>query len=85
MIQDEHELIVDSPWDCEGLDPFRDDPVQTDNMSFEKDDSEDFVCGLDSNDIQTCPCPAKKNRCAVDHWPAGRRNTNPKVPNTFYF
>ena len=56
MIQDEHELIVDSPWDCEGLDPFRDDPVQTDNLSFEKDDSEDFVCGLDSNDIQTCPC-----------------------------
>ena len=35
---------------------FRDDPVQTENMSFEKDDSEDFVCGLDSNDIQTCPC-----------------------------
>ena len=41
---------------CEGLDPFRDNPVQTDNLSFEKDDSEDFVCGLDSNDIQTCPC-----------------------------
>ena len=56
MIQDELELFVDSPWDCDGLDPFRDDPVQTDNVCFEKDNSENSVCGLDSDDIQNCPC-----------------------------
>ena len=46
MIQDERELFVDSPWDCEGLDPFRDDPVQTDNVGFEKDNSEDYKKGI---------------------------------------
>ena len=56
MIQDERELFVDSPWDCEGLDPFRDDPVQTDNVCLEKDNSEDSVGGLDSDNVQNSPC-----------------------------
>ena len=26
-MQDELEVILDQPWECQGLDPFRDDPV----------------------------------------------------------
>ena len=27
-MQDELEVILDQPWECQGLDPFRDDPVE---------------------------------------------------------
>ena len=58
MIQDEQELFVDSPWDCRGLDPFRDDPVETNNISLVKDKSEDVGCTRDNN--QNCPCTCGK-------------------------
>ena len=91
MIQDEQELFVDSPWDCRGLDPFRDDPVETNNISLVKDKSEDVGCTLITIKIVLAPvesalrCPAKKNSCAVKHWLAGRGSTNLKVHNTLIF
>ena len=60
MIQDEQELFVDSPWDCRGLDPFRDDPVETNNISLVKDKSEDSVSGMYSDNNQNCPCTCGK-------------------------
>ena len=60
MIQDEQELYVDSPWDCEGLDPFRDDPVETDNVSYKQHNIEDSVCEEDPDNNQNHPCSCGK-------------------------
>ena len=56
MIQDEQELYVDSPCDCEGLDPFRDDPVDPENIPYKQHNIEDSVCKTQCQDEVRIEC-----------------------------
>ena len=54
MLQDN---FLDQPWECEGLDPFRDDPIATES-GFEYDDIDEANSdeGNDEVDDEAAPC-----------------------------
>ena len=55
MLQDHY---LDQPWECEDLDPFRDDPIATES-GFEYDDTEEAISeeiGEVSDEATPCTC-----------------------------
>ena len=47
MLQDN---FLDQPWECEGLDPFRDDPIATES-GFEYDDIDEAKSDEENGEV----------------------------------
>ena len=87
MMQDSF-LHRDQPWECEGLDPFRDDPVGT-NSDFEYNDihgdKSDDENGEDGDQgarvlvAIVCTCRVWRKDCAARGFRAGKKSINLQV------
>ena len=64
MMQDD---FLDHPWECEGLDPFRDDPVATDS-DFEYNDIEEAKSDDEKSEVRDKEAPCTCCNCV--HMPS---------------
>ena len=67
MMQDSF-LHHDQPWECEGLDPFRDDPVGTDS-DFEYNDIDGDKSDDENREVGDQGAPCTCGNCV--HMPSG--------------
>ena len=94
-MQDEHDFLLDQPWECEGLDPFRDDPVATDS-EFDCNDGEegksDENIELSDDQEALCTCgncahmPSLEERLCCKRlvgWQREYKSTGAKVVEIF--
>ena len=63
------------PWECKGLDPFRDDPVASDSELGYDDIEEAKSDDLEVGDMEApCTCPVLRRDCAASSFWAGKEN-----------
>ena len=83
MLQDN---FLDQPWECEGLDPFRDDPIATES-GFEYDDIDEAKSDEENGEVgdEAAPCtccnlvPSLEERLCCIGFLAGKENINLQV------
>ena len=83
------ENCIDHPWECKGLDPFRDDPIASDSECGNDDIGEAKSDYLEVNDMEApCTCgncvhmPSLEERlCCKGLW-AGKENILLQVQKT---
>ena len=97
MMQDELDFFLDQPWECEGLDPFWDDPVAADSEfdcnDGEEGKSDDENIEVSDNQEALCTCgncahmPSLEERLCCKRlvgWQREYKSTGAKVVENSY-